>query len=76
MGDKLSTQSFLLGKKCFQSVVIISVILLLTNIKIHQKTSNILFRKTKSRELYNLQLMLNLEKPTAQTYFEKKNSKP
>ena len=38
----------------------------------HQKTSNILFRKTKSRELYNLQLTLNVEKPTAQTYFEKK----
>ena len=46
--------------------------MLLTNIKIHQKTSNILFRKTKSRELYNLQLILNVEKPTAQTYFEKK----
>ena len=28
--------------------------------------------KLNSRELYNIQLILNVEKPTAQTYFEKK----
>ena len=32
--------------------------------------------KLNSRELYNLQLILNAEKPTAHTYFEKKISKP
>ena len=29
--------------------------------------------KLKRRELYNMQLILNIEKPTAETYFEKKN---
>ena len=29
-------------------------------------------QKLNSRELYKLQLMLSVEKPTAQTYFEKK----
>ena len=65
IGDKLSTQSLVLGKKFFKGVVIISVILLLT----HQISS---LEKLNSRELYNIQLILNVEKPTAQTYLEKK----
>ena len=32
--------------------------------------------KLNSRELYNLQLILNVEKPTAHTYFEKKFQNP
>ena len=32
--------------------------------------------KLNSGELYNMQLMLKEEKPTAQTHFEKKISKP
>ena len=69
IGDKLSTQSLVLGKKFFKGVVIISVILLLT----HQISS---LEKLNSRELYNIQLILNVEKPTAQTYLEKKFQNP
>ena len=32
--------------------------------------------KLKRRELYNMQLIFNIEKPTAETYFEKKIKKP
>ena len=69
IGDKLSTQSLVLGKKFFKGVVIISVILLLT----HQISS---LEKLNGRELYNIQLILNVEKPTAQTYFENKFQNP
>ena len=34
------------------------------------------FEKLKSRELYNMQFVLNVEKPTAQTYFEKNFQNP
>ena len=66
-GDKLSTQSFVLGKKYFYNVITISVILLLKNIK-HQIYC---LENLNSKELYNMQLILKVEKPTAQTYFEK-----
>ena len=67
IGDKLSTQSLVLGKKFFKGVVIISVI---------KKIIFNFLEKLNSRELYNMQLILKVEKPTAKTYFEKnvKNS--
>ena len=37
-----------------------------------KKTSNLLFRKAKQQKLYNMQLILNVEKPTAHVYFKKK----
>ena len=72
LGDKLSTQSLVLGKKCFQSVVILSVILLMTSVTY---TKNFCLEKLSSRELYNMLLILNIEKPTDRIYFQKKFQK-
>ena len=54
VGDKLSTQSLVLVKKC---ILIKKQIYCLEKLNI--------------REVYNMQFILSVEKPTAQIYFEK-----
>ena len=68
IGDKLSTQSLVLGKK--ESGDNISDLIIKEHhlIKKHQIYC---LEKLNSRELYNMQLILNVERSTAQTYFEK-----
>ena len=74
IGDILSTQSLLLGKKCLcdnnTSDLIINEQHL---IKKHQIYC---LEKLNSTELYNMQPILKVEKPTTQTHFEKKFQNP
>ena len=62
IGDKLSTQSFVLGKQCQ------SYIMEHHSVKKHQIYC---LEKLNRRDLYNKQLILKVGKPAAQTHFKK-----
>ena len=72
IGYLLSTQSLVLGKKCFKSVVN----LIINEHPLIEKHHVYCLEKVNSWELYNIQLILQVEKPTSQTYFEKHFQNP
>ena len=68
-GDKLSTQSLVLRNlDCGDNISD----LIINEHHLIKKHQIYCLEKLNSRGLYNMQLLLNVEKPTAQTYFEKK----
>ena len=70
IGDKLSRQSLVLGKKCFRVWNNISD-LMINKHRLIKKYQIYCLGKLNSRELLNMQLTFKVEKPTAQTHFER-----
>ena len=67
-GDKLSTQSLVLRNlECGDNISD----LIINEHHLIKKHQIYCLEKLNSRGLYNMQLLLNVEKPTAQTYFLK-----
>ena len=72
IGYLSSTQSLVLGNKCFKSVVN----LIINKHQLLEKHKIYCLEKLNSRELYNMQLIRKIEKPTAQTYFKRNFQNP
>ena len=61
IGDKLSTYSLAISLECRDNISDIII----------NKHQIYCLEKLNNRELYNMQLIVNVEKPASQTYFEK-----